>query len=420
MNAALKQLSEEEKRRFGWSQASHVGRVVAALEAVEAGCARFVGGCVRDSLLGYEPKDIDIATTLTPEQAIVALKSARLGVAPTGIEHGTVTAIADHKGVEVTTLRADVTTDGRRATVAFTRDWAVDAKRRDFTVNALYLTPTLELFDPVGGMADLAARRVRFIGAAEDRIREDYLRILRFFRFSARFAGGFDDVGLAACGALKDGMKKLSAERIGDEIMKLLDLPSPQGAVFAMQASDVLREVWPTPPQIETLARLKAIDPAAGAPLALAALFGAAGEGIDARLRLSNALGQRRRSAVANSPRILRTLSERDARALLYRMGVDAWRDACHLAEARALAESSAPSARDPDFEKLLALPQRWPPPLLPFGGKEALAAGVPEGPLVARTIKAAEARWIDEDFPARDRALQIFAEEAKRAISKG
>lgn len=420
MTAVPAKLTPAQARNFAWASDPPIRRVIAALEDAEPSCARFVGGCVRDSLLGVPPKDIDVATTLTPDRVIAALTAAALGVAPTGIDHGTITAIADHKGIEVTTLRADVTTDGRRATVAFTRDWDKDARRRDFTVNALYLSPALELFDPVGGVGDLEARRVRFIGAAEDRIREDYLRILRFFRFSARFAATFDPAGLDACAALRRGMSILSAERIGDEFMKLLSLPAPQAAVAAMRASGVLAEVWSAAPRIEVLARLKAIDGDAPAPVALAALFGDAGDGIDARLRLSNAQGLRRRMAVHNAPKIYAGLEESHARALLYRMGADRWRDACLLAEAARLAESEAPAARDAALQDLAGLPDRWPPPRLPFGGRDALNAGVKEGPAVAAVIMAAEARWIGEDFPSRDRALEIFSEEAARAISKG
>lgn len=405
---------------FSWIRERPVAKVMRALLDAEADCARFVGGCVRDSLLGETPKDIDIATTLTPDRVIAALKQAHLGAAPTGIDHGTVTAIADHRGVEVTTLRADVSTDGRRASVAFTRDWTVDAHRRDFTINALYLTPALELFDPVGGADDLAGRRVRFIGVAQERIREDYLRILRFFRFSARFAPSFDETGLKACSELKAGLGQLSAERVGDEMMKLLALPAPQAAVAAMAASGVLGEVWPAAPEIETLARLKAIDPAAAAPLALAALYGARGDGVDARLRLSNAQGARRRLAVRNSALINPSLDDKRARALLYRMGADGWRDACRLAEAVAMALSDAPGARPPDFTRLETLPDRWTPPAPPFSGKDALALGAPEGPAVASIIRAAEARWIDEDFPPAPRAREIFAEEAARVISTG
>jgi len=413
-------LPKNAAKHFGWTRARHVTRVVEALAAAESGSARFVGGCVRDSLLGETPKDIDIATTLAPDKVIEALKAANLGAAPTGIEHGTVTAIADHKGVEVTTLRADVSTDGRRATVAFTRDWSVDARRRDFTINSIYLTPSLDLFDPVGGMDDLPHRRVRFIGAAEERIREDYLRILRFFRFSARFAKAFDETGLAACAALKDGISRLSAERVGDEMMNLLLLPAPQSAVSAMHASGVLGEVWPPAPQIETLARMKTIDPSADGSLALAALYGDAGEGIDTRLRLSNAQGARRRRTVENARLVERSLDERAARAALYGMGADAWRDACLLAEAKFLTASDLPARRDESFAHLATLPDRWPPPVFPFSGKDALGAGVPEGPAIATVIRAAESRWVAEDFPPLARAKKIFAEEAAHVISKG
>jgi poly(A) polymerase len=408
------------KPNFSWIDDPPVAKVVRALTDARPGGARFVGGCVRDGLIGLAPKDIDVATTMTPDEVVAALKRAGLGAAPTGIEHGTVTAIADRKGVEVTTLRADISTDGRRASVAFTTDWSVDAMRRDFTINALYLTPELDLYDPVGGASDLAARRVRFIGAAEDRIREDFLRILRFFRFSARFSATFDAAGLAACAALKDGIRRLSAERVGDEFSKLLALPAPQTSLSAMAASGVLAEVFPAAPSIEALARLKAIVPEAPPPLALAALYGASGEGIDARLRLSNAQATRRRYAVENAAAISRDLSERRARALLYRIGAENWRDACLVAEARWLADSETPDRRNAALAHLGALADRWPPPKCPFAGKGALALGVPAGPAVAAVIKASEARWIDEDFPGDDRSNAIFAEEAARAISTG
>ncbi len=412
-------LAADVARRFSWVRDPAVVKIVAALTAGDSDCARFVGGCVRDGLLGEAPKDIDIATTLTPDEVVAALKAEGLGAAPTGIAHGTVTAIADHTGVEVTSLRADVSTDGRRATVAFTRDWSVDARRRDFTINALYLTPDLRLFDPVGGVADIEARRVRFIGRPEDRIHEDYLRILRFFRFSARFAGGFDEAGLAACAAMKDGLARLSAERIGDEFTRLLALSAPQAAVSAMQASGVLHEVWPAPPRLEALARLKAIAPSAPAPLALAALYGATGEGVDARLRLPNAMGARRRQAVANAAMIDKAMPAKAARARLYRIGAERWRDACLVAEAIALSDSEAPRARDAAYQDLESLPDRWPPPKSPFTGALALRLGVPKGPAVAAVIKAAETRWIEEDFPPQPRARAIFAEEAARAARR-
>lgn len=419
MNDGPARIPAALKPNFSWVDDPSVAKVIRALNVARSGGARFVGGCVRDGLLGLAPKDVDVATTLTPDDVVAALKRAGLGAAPTGIEHGTVTAVADHKGVEVTTLRADVSTDGRRASVAFTTDWFVDATRRDFTINALYLTPELDLYDPVGGASDLAARRVRFIGAPDDRIREDYLRILRFFRFSARFAATFDAAGLAACERLKDGIRRLSAERVGDELTKLLALPAPQASLSAMAAAGVLAEVFPAPPSIETLARLKAIDPDAAPPLALAALYGASGEGIDARLRLSNAQSTRRRLAVENADAISPALGERAARALLYRMGAANWRDACLLAEARSLATSEKPRERDATLAHLAALADRWPPPKCPFTGKGALSLGVREGPAVAAAVRATEARWIEEDFPGPERQAAIFREEADRVMGR-
>ncbi len=413
MSAVLASLLAEARTRFGWMRAAPVTKILRALTDSEDDAVRFVGGCVRDSLLGVQPKDIDLATTLTPDRVIDALHAAGLSAAPTGLDHGTVTAIADHFPIEVTTLRADVSTDGRRATVAYTRDWAVDARRRDFTINALYLTPDLRLFDPAGGAVDLAEKRVRFIGAAEDRIREDYLRILRFFRFSARFASAFDEGGLAACKALKSGIGHLSKERVGDELTKILSLAPAARAVEAMLACGVLSEVWPAPASAETLARLKSLAPDAPSPLGLAALWGDGGEGVDAALRLSNADGRRRRLAVERSGAIAPSMPDPAIRALIYRFGADGFRDAMLLAQAQS---SLAP----PAFSRHAALAQSFTPPSLPFSGRDVTAAGMQAGQLVAAALAASEARWIAEDFPAPARAKAILAEEIARLTLKG
>lgn len=412
MSASLTPLPADAQARFRWMRAAPVQKILSVLTVRGVDNARFVGGCVRDSLLGLQPKDIDLATTLTPPEVIDALHAAGLSAAPTGIDHGTVTAIADRFPIEVTTLRADVATDGRRATVAYTTDWTVDARRRDFSINALYLTPTLALFDPVGGAADLESRRVRFIGSPEDRIREDYLRILRFFRFSARFADAFDAAGLAACGALKAGVARLSAERVGDETMKILTLPTAARAVGAMMASGILAEVWPAPPSLETLARLKLVAPDAPAPLGLAALWGEKGEGVDARLRLSAADGQRRRRAVERAPAITAAITDQAIRALIYRFGTDGFRDALALARAR--------SSLTDVFGRHARIAGTFAPPALPFSGHDVLAAGISEGPTVAAVLAGAEARWTGEDFPPPERARQILAEEVARVISTG
>lgn len=406
--SALAPLASEHRPHFGWMAAPHLKAVIAALEAAEPGAARYVGGCVRDSLLGAAPKDFDIATMLEPAAVITALEAAGLRSVPTGIDHGTVTAVADHQGVEITTLRADVSTDGRRATVAFTRDWATDAGRRDFTINALYLTPDMRLFDPVGGLADIAARRVAFIGDAETRIREDYLRILRFFRFSARFCDRFDEGGLAACAALKDGVDRLSAERVGAEFMAILSLPRAGFALRAMQAAGVLQTIWDAPANIDALERLKLTAPLASPAVALAVLFGEGGEGVGSRLRLSNAEKAIRADAIKGGAAIAPAASGPDLRRLVYRLGKDGVTDAAATAAAFGRIDGA-------ELARLMGLVEGWTPPSFPLSGKHVVEAGVAPGPAVATILAAAERRWIEEDFPPPARARRILADEIAR-----
>src|SRR6478672_10767184 len=226
-----------------WLTASSTRAVMAALEAAGGpGCARFVGGCVRNALIGAPVDDIDIATTLKPEETDKAIRAAGLKAVPTGIAHGTVTAVTERTPFEITTLRRDVSTDGRNATVAFTDDWAEDAARRDFRLNALYADASGEVFDPTGhGVSDAAEGRIVFVGEARTRIREDYLRILRFFRFYAWYGRGEPDAeAMAACAALAEGMTRLSAERVSKEMLKLLAAPDPRRAVAAMREAGVL------------------------------------------------------------------------------------------------------------------------------------------------------------------------------------
>jgi poly(A) polymerase len=226
-----------------WTRRDDLAHLVAALGAQNI---RWVGGAVRDTLLSLQVKDIDAATPLVPEAVMAALKEAGIRTVPTGIDHGTITALLPGGNVEVTSLRKDVSTDGRRATVAFARDWQDDAARRDFTINALYADPqTLEIFDWFGGLADLAARRVRFIGDARDRIREDHLRILRFYRFQARFGAELDTAGENACAELAPMLKGLSRERVAMELLAILALPDPHATLARMQARGVLPVVLP-------------------------------------------------------------------------------------------------------------------------------------------------------------------------------
>ncbi len=401
-DASLIGLTPEQRQHFSWLNAPYLKAVIAALDAIDPGGSRFVGGCVRDSLLGEKPKDFDVATRLTPDAVMGALKAAKLGAAPTGLAHGTVTAISNHQGIEVTTLRSDVATDGRRAVVAFTKDWAHDANRRDFCLNGIYVTPDGFLFDPVGGLADIAARRVAFIGDAEQRIREDFLRILRFFRFTARFSEKFDETGLAACARLKDGIDDLSAERIGAELMATLMLPRAGFALREMNDNGILAHIWDTPAKLDDFDRLKMAAPNVEAPIALGVLFGDAGDGIGARLRLSNAEKAIRSKAMKGARVIDRNMSESQARILIYRLGRDVFSDAVAVAHARDSIDRA-------DFDRLQNIANQWVPPVLPVSGRHILARGAQPGPEIAKILARIEQQWIDEGFPNEDRVREIL-----------
>lgn len=361
----------------GWRLSAPVRAVVAAL-GQGGGRARFVGGCVRDALLGIEPQDIDIATTDRPERVMQLAKAAGLAVVPTGLAHGTVTVIADHCPVEVTTLRHDLETDGRHATVAFTDDWAADAARRDFTINAIYADPDGTLFDPVGGRADLSDGRVRFIGEARDRLAEDYLRGLRFFRFHARFAQGpADAAALEAISALRDGLRRLSAERVSGELLKILGLPRAPEAMALMQGAGVLDVILPEAgaPGLTRLAM--AHDAGAGdGLLLLAALLPdqpAVAHAVAKRLRLSRA--EEARLAAALDPVDL--AGER--KALVYRRGRQAVQDRLVL------------TGRAAEMPALAALEV----PAFPIKGADLVALGAPKGPVIGKALAAVEAWWL-------------------------
>jgi poly(A) polymerase len=373
--------------------------LISLSRALGAEDIRWVGGAVRDTLLGQPVKDIDCATRLLPAAVIDRCAAAGIRTIPTGIDHGTVTAILDDGPVEVTTLRRDISTDGRRATVAFARDWREDAARRDFTMNALYVHPrTQEISDYFGGLDDLAARRVRFIGDPEARIREDHLRILRFFRFQARFGSDPDAASLAACSALAATLKGLSRERIGSELLALLALPQPAPTVRLMADAGVLAVVLPEAREreLEALERLVAAEAEQhieGDPLRrLAALVPAIptlAEAVAARLRLSKQ--QRARLVCAAA----RTQADADeARALAYREGLACARDRLLLTGAE-----TAPLAG-------------WEVPRFPLKGGHVVARGVAAGPAVARVMQAVERRWIAEGFPDRQRIDALVCEE--------
>jgi poly(A) polymerase len=387
--------------------------VMAALQTVGGpGCARFVGGCVRDALLEMERADldIDIATVLTPPQVIAALEAAGLKAVPTGVEHGTVTAVARGRPFEITTLRRDVETDGRRAVVAFSTDWAEDAARRDFRLNALYAEPDGTLHDPTGGgVADALAGRIVFVGDPETRIREDYLRVLRFFRFYAGYGRGEPDgEALAACARLKAGLEGLSGERVAKELLKLLAAADPRHAVGLMANTGVLGVLLPG---ATSLARFEALAPLeADAALRLAALLPddrAEVARAALRLRLSNALRDRLLAACSDGVAISAQMSPAAARAAIYRLGAQTFRDRVKLARA------AAPS---PAWPGLLALADAWTPPALPLTGEQIKAAGVSEGPAVGRLRRAVEAWWIANDFaPTAADALAFLAAAVER-----
>ena len=384
-----------------WPRRAGLAALTAALGAVNI---RWVGGAVRDSLLGMDVHDVDCATLLMPAEVVE--RCARVGIrtVPTGIEHGTVTAILKDGPVEVTTLRRDVATDGRRATIAFASDWPEDAARRDFTINALYAHPeTLVIADYFGGLDDLAARRVRFIGDPRARIAEDHLRILRYYRFQARFGAALDEAAEEACAELAHTLKGLSRERIAAELLALLALPDPHATVERMRSKGVLGVILPEacPAYLAALARLIAAEAAQGfAPdpvRRLAALLPPSpdvAETVAARLRLSKAQRNRLVSAAE------RTAADADdPHTLAYRLTPPLAIDRLLLLgnDARSIAD--------------------WAVPVFPLKGGAIVARGITAGPAVARLLQTIEARWVAEGFPNAARIEALLAEELAKII---
>ena len=392
-----------------WMTTAPTAAVIAALEAAGGpGCARFVGGCVRDALLGRVIADIDIATPLTPPAVVAALQAAGLGAVPTGIEHGTVTAIADHLPFEITTLRRDVETDGRRAVVAFTTDWAEDAARRDFRLNALYLDLEGRLYEPVGGgVEDAHAGRIIFVGDPETRIREDYLRILRFFRFSAWYGRGEPDAAaLTACAALRDGVGGLSGERLAKELLKLLAAPDPRAAMRLMAKSGVLALVLSVPLRID---RFEAMVPQAeDRVLRLSALLPDDPEAVRqvaTRLRLGNDMRDRL-VAAASEPRLDPPLTDAQVRAAVYRLGKLGALD-------RVMKRGAENPGAAADLARTLEVITAWEAPRFPLTGGDVMAMGVEAGPEVGSWLARLEAWWIERDF-APDRAALVAELQAQ------
>lgn len=388
----------------GWMTARSAVRVMDALEAAGGpDCARFVGGCVRNSLIGAPVADVDIATVLTPEEVTAALEAAGVRPVPTGIDHGTVTAVADHTPYEITTLRRDVSTDGRRATVAFTDDWAEDAGRRDFTLNSLYARRDGTIFDPTGhGVADAKAGRIVFVGEPEQRLREDYLRILRFFRFHAWYGRGEPDpAAVAACSALKDNIRNLAAERISKELLKLLAADDPRASVRLMADTGVLGVILDAPANLARFEGLVEIESAqlfeTDAVLRLAALLPGdqpAALKLGERLRLSNADRDRIVAALSPTPVLKSWMSPREIRRAVYRGGQSAFRDRAKLAWAAAPGTGATFQWRG-----MIALAEGWTPPAFPLTGEDVIKAGAPKGPMVGQVLREVEEWWIDHDF---------------------
>ena len=375
---------------------------LAVLRALAAGGAeaRFVGGSVRDALLGQRIGDIDIATSASPERVIELLEKARIKVVPTGLDHGTVTAIVPPRHFELTTLRRDVETYGRRARVAFDADWATDAARRDFTINAIFLDPDGTIHDPVGGLPDLRARRIRFVGDPATRIAEDVLRLLRYYRFEARFGtGGGDTQARAACRATAHLLPTLSGERVQQELIKLLETPDPLAGLQMMQDDGVLAVAVPEARHLDRLRRLMLVQGPADPLLRLAALIEVDGEGAVAlaeRLRFSNVWRDRLRGLSPPRP-IDPQGNVQTQRRALYRLGLERYRDVAVLIAA----EGGMSRNR---VTELLDLARGWTPPAFPLAGRDVIALGIPAGERVGRLLSAVHDWWEEGDFTA-DRA---------------
>ena len=388
-----------------WLTAPATRAVMAALEAAGgSGCARFVGGCVRNALIGQPVADIDIATTLRPDETARAIRAAGLKAVPTGMAHGTVTAVAERRPFEITTLRRDVSTDGRRATVSFTDDWGEDAARRDFRLNALYADAEGHVFDPTGeGVADARAGRIIFVGDPETRILEDFLRILRFFRFHAWYGQGEPDAAaLAACHALASGMTRLSAERVSSELMKLLSAEDPRAAMAAMAEAGVLAQVVPEAaltPMFDAAVR-QGRDPVVRLMMLLPPDEAMVAD-VATRLRFPNTTRDRLAFAALATPAVRLSMSDREARVVLYRHGAPAFSDAVQ----RRWAETPDRAA---DSRRLLALAETWTPPRLPVGGRDLARLGVEPGPETGRLLKTFEESWVADDFPTHGHADRL------------
>jgi poly(A) polymerase len=401
-----------------WPNAGALSRLLEVLDR-DGEEARVVGGAVRNALLKMPVHEVDVATTALPDEVVKRVTAAGFKAVPTGMEHGTVTVVIDKHLLEVTTLRRDVETNGRHAKVAFGRDWKTDAERRDFTINALSASRDGTVYDYVGGLADLVVRRVRFIGDPRLRIQEDYLRILRFFRFHAAYSeGGHPDAqGLAACIAGREGLDQLSRERLRMEVMKLVVAPHAVPTLIAMADSGLLLRVLGGVSYLasfENMAKVEAViglAPDAVQRLgALGVLVAEDAERLAQKLRLHNIEQERLVSMAEGWRRISPERGELAAQALIYRLGAQAFTDHALLGWARSQA-----SANDNNWHAMATTPQRWTAPVFPLKAADFIKRGIEKGPSLGAALRAAETAWIAAGFPDDQAALEKIADAAAK-----
>jgi poly(A) polymerase len=397
-----------------WLKEPAIARLLALLDRGGEE-ARVVGGAVRNALMGLPVGEIDVATTAVPQEVERRVEAAGFKTKPTGIEHGTVTAIVDGRPFEVTTLRQDVETFGRKAKVVFGRDWKADAERRDFTINALSVSADGEIYDYVGGLADIAAHRVRFIGDPAQRIAEDNLRTLRFFRFHAYFGeGALDAAGLRACIRARAGLEVLSRERMRMELLKLLLGPHAAPVLAVMAESGILGTVLGGVPLLASFENMVKVEAAIGVEADATRRLGALGvavmedaERLSQRLRLSNAEFERL-MALEYWWRVRPAAGDHAARTLLYQLGPVSFTDRVLVAWSR-----SDAGAADRGWHELATLPQRWTAPRFPLKAADFLSRGVPKGPAMGAALRTAEQAWIAADFSTEPAVIQTLADQA-------
>jgi poly(A) polymerase len=402
-----------------WLKDNAVARLLALLDR-DGEEARVVGGAVRNALMRLHVGEIDVATTAEPNEVMRRAEAAGFKAIPTGVEHGTVTVVVDGRPFEVTTLRIDVETYGRKAKVMFGRDWRKDAERRDFTINALSASADGRVYDYVGALGDISTRKVRFIGEPEQRIAEDYLRIMRFFRFHALYGSGApDSAGLLACIRARGGIDTLSRERVRAEMLKLLVGPHPAPTLAVMAECGILGTVLGGVPYLASFENVVKAEAAIGLEVDAARRLGALGvwvmedaERLSQRLRLSNAEVEQLLK-VEYWWRVTPADGEHAARTLLYLLGPASFANRVLVAWSR-----SADGAADKAWHELATLPSRWTAPRFPLRAMDLVGRGVPKGPSLGVALRIAEKAWIDADFTADVEAIDAIAEQAARAVS--